>query len=213
MPLFYTQNINETTRLAIWHITETEDFFRKIYIPITEISHPHKRLQHLAGRFLLQLLDSKFPVNKIHLDGRRPFLPDNSRYFSISHCGDYAAAILSKDTPVGIDVELVTPKLQLLEKKFLTEQEQKLIKGNDSSTSLKRLTSCWSAKESMFKWYILGNVDFRKDMIITSYTENGDKAGKITAIFGKELNTNCDIEYRFFDDLCLAWLCREKPYH
>ena len=51
MPLVYQQNINESTRLGLWHIAEKEDFFLN-QVPLKkEITHPHKRLQHLAGRF------------------------------------------------------------------------------------------------------------------------------------------------------------------
>lgn len=207
MPLFYTHNINETTRLAVWYITEPEAFFRQIHLPVREISHPHKRLQHLAGRFLLRLLDSEFPVNKIRLDGRRPYLPDNSWFFSISHCGDYAATILSSTEPVGIDVELATPKVQLLEKKYLGENEQQLVRDSEGRLPLlKKLTSCWSAKESMFKWYARGGVDFRNDMSIEAYEPGEEEGGRIKAIFRKEVNKDCDIQFHFFDDLCLAWL-------
>lgn len=207
MPLFYTHNINETTRLAVWHITEPEVFFNRIYIPVHDISHPHKRLQHLAGRFLLELIDPEFPVNEIQLDGRRPYLPDNSRYFSISHCANYAAAILSKEMPVGIDVELATDKLQLLEKKYLNEREQQLVRSSAYEMPLiKKLASCWSAKESMFKWYALGNVDFRRDMIIRSYCLDNETSGKVSAVFGKEVNRDCLVRFRFFENLCLAWV-------
>ncbi|MCO5287060.1 MAG: 4'-phosphopantetheinyl transferase superfamily protein [Chitinophagaceae bacterium] len=212
MPLFYTQNINETTRLAVWHITEPEAFFNKIYIPRHEISHPHKRLQHLAGRFLLCLLDAAFPVNKIQLDGRRPYLPDNSYYFSISHCSDYAAAIVSRQFPVGIDVELVAEKLLRLEKKFLNEPEQLLIRRKKTNlTMVSQLTLLWSTKECMFKWYAKGNVDFRKDMAIKDYTLTGDAEGIASAHFGKEVDASCTTQFRFFDNLCLAWLA--QPPH
>ncbi len=52
MPLFYQHNINEFTRLAIWHITEEEDFFLQKVPLKRDVSHAQKRLQHLAGRYL-----------------------------------------------------------------------------------------------------------------------------------------------------------------
>jgi hypothetical protein len=61
MPLFYQHNINDIAKLAVWHISEPEDFFlEKVQLQKT-INHPHKRLQHLAGRYLLQLLHPDFP--------------------------------------------------------------------------------------------------------------------------------------------------------
>ena len=53
MPLVYQQNINEATKMAVWHISEREDFFLKKVTLSNNITHPHKRLQHLAGRYLL----------------------------------------------------------------------------------------------------------------------------------------------------------------
>jgi hypothetical protein len=61
MPLVYQQNINAVTKMAVWHITETEDFFATVPLQKT-ITHWHKRLQHLAGRFLLKELYPDFPL-------------------------------------------------------------------------------------------------------------------------------------------------------
>jgi hypothetical protein len=59
MPLFYQQHINQSTRLAIWKIEESESFFAETVPLKRDITHPHKRLQHLAGRYLLRFL---FPI-------------------------------------------------------------------------------------------------------------------------------------------------------
>ena len=73
MPLFFQQDIDDTTRLAIWKIEEEEAFF---HVPLQrEITHPHKRLQHLAGRYLLKYLFPDFPTELIRIaDTRKPFL-------------------------------------------------------------------------------------------------------------------------------------------
>ena len=52
MPIFFQHQINDDTKLAVWEIKEDEDFFLQ-HVPLQrEITHPHKRLQHLAGRYL-----------------------------------------------------------------------------------------------------------------------------------------------------------------
>ena len=110
MPLFYQQDINATTKLAIWHIEEDEAFFIAKVPLQSNITHPHKRLQHLAGRYLLRFLFPDFPNEEILIaTTRKPFLPDEQYHFSISHCGDFAAAIVSKNERVGIDIEIETP--------------------------------------------------------------------------------------------------------
>src|SRR5678816_510709 len=96
MPIFFQHAVSENTRLGIWKIEETEEYFKGNVPQHREVTHPHKRLQHLAGRFLLQFLFPDFPYELIKIaDTRKPYLPDEQYHFSISHCGDYAAAIVS----------------------------------------------------------------------------------------------------------------------
>ncbi|MDQ6844770.1 MAG: 4-phosphopantetheinyl transferase, partial [Bacteroidota bacterium] len=79
------------------------------------ITHWHKRLQHLAGRYLLQELYPDFPYHLIEIaDTKKPFLTGEKYHFSISHCGDYAAVIVSKEMRVGIDIELIRQKIELI---------------------------------------------------------------------------------------------------
>src|SRR5438270_10925403 len=103
MPMFYQHTINDTTKLGLWHIAETESFFLQKVPLKRDITHWLKRLQHLAGRYLLQELFPGFPHHLIEIaDTRKPFLPNEEYHFSISHCGEYAAAIVSKHDRVGI---------------------------------------------------------------------------------------------------------------
>ena len=75
MALFFQQNINQSSKLAIWKIEEPELFYTELVTMISIISHPHKRLQHLAGRYLLPFLFADFPHNAIEIaETRKPFL-------------------------------------------------------------------------------------------------------------------------------------------
>src|SRR6476620_10473041 len=112
MPIFYQQDIDTYTRLAIWKLEEAENFFLKKVPLQREITHPHKRLQHLAGRYLLKYLFPDFPTELIRIaDTRKPFLEDEAYHFSISHCGDFAAVLVSKNCRVGIDIEITSEKV------------------------------------------------------------------------------------------------------
>src|SRR3984885_13270129 len=127
MPLVYQKNINPTTKVGVWHITEAEDFFSQIPLQ-REITHPHKRLQHLAGRFLLKELFPDFPYELIRIAStRKPFLENDVYHFSISHCGDYAAVIVSSNHRVGVDIELPSEKLENVKHKFLSTEEEETI--------------------------------------------------------------------------------------
>jgi hypothetical protein len=75
MPLFYQHNINHDAKLGIWHIEEPETFFLAKVPLKQDVTHPFKRRQHLAGRYLLSFLYPDFPVEEIRIaDTRQPFL-------------------------------------------------------------------------------------------------------------------------------------------
>jgi len=204
VPLFYQQDINQDTRLAVWKIEEEESFFLEKASLKREITHPHKRLQHLAGRYLLVYLFPDFPSALIEIaDTRKPFLPDDQYHFSISHCGDFAAAIVSKTERVGIDVELLTPRVEKIKHKFLHPDELQMV---DQATGdrIQLLTLLWSAKEAMFKWWGSGDVDFSEVLRILEMPVS--REGKFPSKFQKANHKNLlTIHYKIFEDLNVAW--------
>lgn len=232
MPIFFQHPINETTRLGIWKIGETEEFF-KANVPLhREVTHPHKRLQHLAGRFLLQYLFPDFPYELIEIaDTRKPFLPGEQYHFSISHCGDYAAAIVSKDKRVGIDIEIPVEKIMRIRDKFLSAEEKNdwsVVSGqwfpdsyrgangeyhpasglriSDSplpTHNFRLPTLLWSVKEAVFKWYGEGGVDFREHMHL-QLPASGSK--NITCLFTKGGSRALPVEYILFEQIVVAWV-------
>jgi len=204
MPIFFQHQINETTRLGIWKIEETEEFFKSNVPQHRDVTHPHKRLQHLAGRFLLQYMFPAFPYELIQIaDTRKPYLPNEQYHFSISHCGDYAAAIVSKDRRVGIDIEIPTEKISRIMYKFLSAAEHEIFHLIEPDKNrIPFATLLWSAKESIFKWYGNGGVDFRKQIQLKKQHEANET---IDCSFTKN-NSELTIHYRNFDHLVLAWV-------
>jgi len=219
MPLFYQHNINQDTKLGIWHIEEPESFFLEKVPLKRDVSHPFKRLQHLAGRYLLSFLFEDFPLEEIRVaDTRQPFLASEKYHFSISHCGAYAAAIVSGSSRVGVDIELITPRIETVARKFLTDDEAHYF-NEDYALFLEQwglhgrvhqefLTLIWSAKEAIFKWYGRGEMDFKQHMQLKgNITMDGD-AVKLPFVFNKGKKIHLGIEGRIFDEqaLTLAWL-------
>jgi 4'-phosphopantetheinyl transferase len=202
MPLIRTIQINPNNRLGVWKITEDEAFFLKKVNISTAIHHPHKRLQHFAGRYLLTELFPEFPISHIRImDSRKPYVVDNTYHFSISHCGDYVAAIVSTEKAVGIDIEEVKEKIEKVSHKFLTTQEQGFI---DPDNALTHKTICWSVKEAVFKWYGLGSVDFKENMTIEPFPFQ--QVGILTCNFNKaDKNARLSLQYLLENELCLTW--------
>lgn len=203
MPIFFQHSIDETTRLGIWKIEENEFFF-KGNVPLhRDVTHPHKRLQHLAGRFLLQFLFPDFPYHLIQVaDTRKPFLPNDQYHFSISHCGDYAAAIVSRDKRVGVDIEIPVEKIERIRDKFLSPEEQELLLNGDR----KRLTVLWSAKEAVFKWYGEGKVDFKGNILLKGL----DAAKEQIDCFFTLRQKSLEIHYRLLEHIVLAWVVERE---
>jgi 4'-phosphopantetheinyl transferase EntD len=216
MPLFYQHNINENTRLGIWKIEEPEIFFLREVPLKKDVSHPHKRLQHLAGRYLLPFLFDDFPIEEIVIaDTRKPFLENEKYHFSISHCGDFAAAIVSSQSRVGVDIEIISDKVGKIRHKFLSDDEYRLIDGGWPMTmsnafsfeEQKYLTILWSSKESIFKWYSLGNVDFRAHMQLTKpMISVANNEWDLPFVFSKSQPVHLSIHAKYFQELVLAWV-------
>jgi phosphopantetheinyl transferase len=206
VPLFYQQDINEYTRVAIWQIAESESFFN-VKIPLhLHITHPQKRLQHLAGRYLLPYLYGDFPNSEIEIaETRKPFLPNEQYNFSISHCSNYAAAIVSKQERVGVDVEIITPRLHRIKQKFLHPDELAFVNAEHPNSQLTLLSLLWSAKEAMFKWYGSGEVGF-SEMMRTQPFKLQDQ-GEIEAHFLKyDFKKRLTLHYKLFNQLTMVWV-------
>lgn len=206
MPLYYQQNINDTTRLAVWKIEEDAAFFLSRVSLHLPVAHPHKQLQHLAGRYLLPFLYPDFPVSLIEIaDTRKPFLPQEEYHFSISHSGDYAAAIVSSTHRVGIDAEMVTPRVERIKHKFLHPDELAAIAHLQGEELIAQLTVLWSAKEAMFKWWGMGEVDFSEAMRTDPFLL--EPSGKIQALFQKKAFSQAlELPYRLEEGLSLVWV-------
>ena len=205
MPLFYQQHINQYTQIAIWKIEEKENFFLEKVVAQKEIANQQKRLQHLAARYLLQYLAPDFRFENVQIStSGKPFLIDGE-CFSISHCQNFAAVIISSQKNVAIDIEINNDKVLKILHKFL--QEDEIIKMNEIvvNKDFQQLpTLIWSAKETMFKWYGDGNVDFKTMLKIDFNSIIHNKFSSI--LITKEKQIPLDIYYKIFNEFCLTYI-------
>lgn len=78
----------------------------------------------------------------------KPYFPDGSVYFSLSHCGKYAVCAVS-DAPVGVDIELARNNaLRLSERFFLPDEAELVQRAQAPEAEFCRL---WTLKESYIK--------------------------------------------------------------
>lgn len=207
MPLVFQNKYADDITVGVWHIEEQESFFEPNTKVIRDIQHPHKRIQHLAGRYLLQQLHKSLPSHKILIgENNKPYFENDHCHFSISHCGDYAAVVVCEKLPAGIDVEVISSLALRLSPKFMNEREMTFL-TQDVEIDRKIATAIWSVKEAVFKWYGKGKVDFRKDIVVEeSPLEIIDNSIRVS--FYKEEINRLELQLFWLNEYVLVWLCK-----
>ena len=114
-------------------------------------------LSLLAGKLLidgLKELGLCMYLDKIKVEENgKPYIEDNSIYFSISHSGTKAMVAFS-DTDVGCDIQLMKKDSISLADKYFTDEEQKEIKNSDNP--VETFYKFWTLKECFMKISGLG---------------------------------------------------------
>jgi phosphopantetheinyl transferase len=204
------------TTLLVWQILEPEGWFRDRLPEMNVPGHPKRRLQHLAGRFLLSQAAPSFPFHDIRImEHGRPFLEHGGMDFSISHSGDLAAVILSRNRQVGVDVEMISPRVLKVAPRFLGVKEQEWINelsdNKDitahSSSEFDMMSICtllWSAKESSYKWLRIPGLDFAADLDMEPFRP--EASGHIKARYRKEGDSSFRIGYQRLENGWLTWV-------
>lgn len=166
--------INDNSAWALWKLEESEEemldqikskHLEKEYF--AEIKHRTKRLEWLGGRLATKYLLDTYKENFkgiVKDKYGKPYLPDSNFHISFAHSYPFAAAIIHKDKPVGIDLELPKEKLLFTKQKFLSKKELDFA-GED----VHKICIYWCAKECLFK--ILGKkkISFKENLFIEPF--------------------------------------------
>jgi 4'-phosphopantetheinyl transferase len=182
MPLVHTIRDTEIS-LGLWEITEDPLFFEQAMPYRSVVSNPGQQLQQLASRMVLKALQPSFPFDQIQLNtAGKPLLPNGMSFFSISHTRGFAAGIISSDAPVGIDIEFISQRVLRIEKKFLNAHEYALLAPLSEQDRVVYASLFWSIKETVYKCWGNGGVDFSEQIRIRSFTLN--RQGTASVQFG-----------------------------
>jgi len=199
MPFFYQQNINETAHLAIWSIQEPASFFETDVQLAVPIANEERRIQHLAVRLLFKLMMPAADLNQMVMaDNGKPYLIGLPFHFSFSHCKGYAACAVD-DKPIGIDIEIIHPRIAKVAHKFLNDSEKAMIANLEQEDQLNQFAFLWAAKEAMYKKYEQLGIDFAKDFNILELTK-GDRGTIPAAIVHKGNKIDLRLDYHFGAD-------------
>ena len=156
MALYKTITVNENTKVLIWKIEESlEELSSGISLEIQSA----ERLQsmrseiHQKGFLSIRHLlknEGYTDADLFYDQYGKPHLHDGN-HISITHSFTFTAIIISKDGPVGIDIEKQRDKIVKIAHKFTPFEEYKTIANHDALVS--KLTIVWGGKESLYKIY------------------------------------------------------------
>ncbi|GGG32095.1 4'-phosphopantetheinyl transferase family protein [Hymenobacter glacieicola] len=175
MPLHSLSPVSQTCVLGLWHLTETVP---ELWPLLPAQAHYLARFpdgrdelrarQWLAGRVLAHQLLRELndtPATLHNNPNGRPYFPElPAAGVSLSHSGEWVAALLSTREAVGIDIELVRPKAQQLARRFLAETEQA-----DAGDDAAKYCLYWSAKETLYKLHSRRGLVFKEQLLLTPF--------------------------------------------
>ncbi|MEY2963896.1 MAG: hypothetical protein RL754_1157 [Bacteroidota bacterium] len=141
--------IKETDQFPIDHLSEA-DFHR-----LENLRTPSRKVEFFAARKALASATALERLSELHYQGKKPHL--HHGYLSMSHGSGLAAATYSDHLEVGIDIESTRPQLLRIQHKFVREDERSLLEALGPQRGLQFL---WGIKESLFKLYGHGGVEF-----------------------------------------------------
>jgi phosphopantetheinyl transferase len=200
MPFFYQQNINETEHMAIWAITEPASFFESDFSEPIPIVNEERKLQYMAVRVLFKLMMPEIALDQIVLaDNGKPYLKGVPFHFSFAHCKGYAACAVSEEQSIGIDIEIIHPRIAKVAHKYLNEPEKEMVASLEAQDQLKQLAFIWAAKEAMYKKYEQLGIDFAAHFQMESLAM-ADRGVVNAKILHKANPQNVILDYHFGTD-------------
>ena len=180
--LLFSRNINAGLRFAAWQISEGEAFFRDD-LPLTseettELArhqHPVRRLEWLAGRWLLHRLtgrEERLALTK-NLYSKPFFIAAPQLHCSLSHSQGTVAALLS-DQSCGCDIQVLVEKMPRIAPKFMRPDEFEWVERDEPANQYEIFHLFWTAKEAMYKAHGLKELDFRAHLFLSPFEWHPD---------------------------------------
>lgn len=173
MALVYHKELPFETQIALWKVAESiEDLKSRLMLNQEELDFYNslqkgkRNLHWLASRVLIRkLLNTEKFIEVLSNEYGKPVLGNFDYHLSISHSFDFAAVIISR-RKVGIDIELIKEKIDYIAHKFVSDEE---FENLDENNKTEQLYVIWGGKESLFKLYGKGQLNFRNHIFFEPF--------------------------------------------
>jgi phosphopantetheinyl transferase len=209
MPLILFNTEPQKT-IAVWKIEEEPEYFLQHFPPeiwaelqLEHYTFKHQKLEQLSSRLLLKNIIGIEAISMMRKTASgMPFIQNNNMQISISHTTKYSAVMVSEKR-CGIDIESVHPRVKKVAGKYLHSSEIRLI---DSNEDIRILTLLWSAKESIYKIYAKGMVNFKEHITISQIGYTTAESGYLSGKFSKNHEAfEVFLNFDFFDGHVLTY--------
>lgn len=210
MAIVYRQRIDDDTEFALWKIEEQADeLYRQLQLDeqekafVENISNGKRHLHWLGTRVLLRkmLRTDEYIDCKVDEHGK-PYLTTLPYHISLSHSFDYAAVMISKKNPVGIDIEQVKQKVERIAHKFMRPAELAYIAEEHK---IPQLYAAWCVKEAVYKCHGQREVSFMDDIYIEPFTYAPQ--GEVKATLTKDaVQLKYDVGYMEYEDYMIGYV-------
>lgn len=208
MPLFYINEIDRDTQLAIWKMDESLD--ELFYNPklhryqeeVAQFKSEKRKKEWLATRLLLQCVSPLFSEISYHESGK-PFILGSEKKISISHTKGYVLLIVSKTNLVSIDAETFSDKILRVVPRVMRKDESFAL----YRTPLISQILIWCAKETLYKLLDYQYIDYSQDLKVLPFVPQ-KRVGLIYAMQFVDDNLICryiPINYLLFDDFAVTY--------
>lgn len=212
MSVILEKTIKKSAKFGIWKIIENESwYFNHEQIPSQVIERIRmyksaQRKKQSIGVYLLadHLLGSNSRLKFDYTENGKPQIANSSKQISVSHSDSMVAVIISGANNIGIDIEKFSDKIDKVGSKILNHQEIEICNSLSAKDQFDFKHMVWGAKESMFKLYGVGGLDFKNNLVISSFdklnqsfTGNIEKDRYREIVFGK---------YMIIEDYMLVYI-------
>lgn len=211
MPFYKSIDITNDTTAYFWQITEDfNSLFRAVKLKDTSLARLEKMKSEshqkgfLAVRMLLQHLGySDFDL--FYDEFGKPHL-EKKYNISISHSFDFSCICISQNSIVGIDIEILKPKILRIAPKFMDLSH---LDNLSESEQIEKATVIWGAKESIFKIKSEKGISFPKHIFEDPFSIN-DKRCKAELRFNNTIEMFTIQFYKVEDYIFVAALAEKE---
>ena len=133
--------------------------------------HSRREAEKKGAQYLLKQLFPEEEIKLLYHANGKPYAENKNCGISISHSHHLLAILVDqKSHHTGLDVELIRDKVLKIRSKFLSEKEMEHVPEQNVIMHL----MAWCVKETIYKIYAEGMLDFRENIIIEPFQENSE---------------------------------------